>query len=131
MLDALCLQYPPLLAEPIDALLHLRLNVSDASLQFVRRGHEVLGRVDIDTLAIGQQLAGERVELDDALDIVAEELDADRDVFVGRHYLQRVAADTEARAGQVVVVALVLHLDEPPHQAVTVFRLAAPDRLNE
>ena len=41
------------------------------------RGHVVGRRVDVDVLALGEELAGQRVDLGDPLDLVAEELDAD------------------------------------------------------
>ena len=48
-----------------------------------------------------------------ALDLVAEELDADGPLLVGREHLDRVAPDPELVAGEAGVVALVLQLDEP------------------
>ena len=53
-------------------------------------------------------LAGERVDRDDALDLVAEELDADRPLLVRREHLDRVAPHPELVAGERDVVALVL-----------------------
>ena len=63
--------------ELADALLHLGLDVDDRVLELVRRRDVVGRRVDVDLLALGQQLAGQRVELGDPLDLVAEELDPD------------------------------------------------------
>ena len=59
------------------ALLQLLLDVVDGGRELVLRGHEVLRRVDVDAVALGQELAGQGVELDDALHLVAEEVDAD------------------------------------------------------
>ena len=49
----------------------------------------------LSVLALGEQLAGQRVELGDALDLVAEELDADDDLRRCGLDLERVAADPE------------------------------------
>ena len=43
-----------------------------------------LAGIDVDLVALGQQLAGQRVDLDDALDLVAEEVDAHGQLLVGR-----------------------------------------------
>ena len=70
------------------------------------------------SLALGEQLAGQRVELGDALDLVAEELDAD-DELLGRGLeLERVAADPEPGAAEGLVVALVLEVDEVAQDGV-------------
>jgi len=73
----------------------------------------VLRGIDLDGVVLRDQLPCERVKLNDTVDVIAEELDADSDVVVGGQDLQRVAPNAETAARQVVVVALVLHLDEP------------------
>ena len=57
-------------------------------------------------------LASERVDDRDALDLVAEELDAGDGLFVRGMELDGVAAHAELAAAQRGVVALVLHVDE-------------------
>ncbi len=86
-------------------------------LELVVRRDEVLRRVDVDRVALGEQLAGQRVDLDDALDLVAEEVDAHRQLLVRRLDRDAVAAHAELAAHEVHVVALVLHVDEAPHDA--------------
>ena len=76
------------------------------------------GGVDVELVALGEQLAGQRVELGDALDLVAEELDAHDEVVVGRLELERVAADAELGPRQRLVVALVLEVDQLAQHAV-------------
>jgi hypothetical protein len=78
--------------ELADALLHLGLDVDDRGAELVVRGHVVGRRVDVDVLALGEELAGERVDLGDALDLVAEELDADDPLLARRPELEGVAA---------------------------------------
>ena len=80
--------------------------------------------IDVDGVALGQQLAGQRVDLDDALDLVAEEVDADRQLLVRRVDRDAVAAHAELAADEIHVVALVLHIDEAPHDARAVELLA-------
>ena len=97
-----------------------------ASLQLVGRRHEVGRRVDVGLLALGEQLAGERVELGDALDLVAEELDPDDELLRRRLELERVAADPEAGAAERLVVALVLEVDEVAQHSVAPVLAARP-----
>ncbi len=66
-----------------EALLQLSLDVVDRLLELVLGGDEVLGGVDVERVALGQHLAGHRVDFDDALDLVAEEVDADGELLVG------------------------------------------------
>ncbi len=101
-----------------DPLLHLGLDVDDRFLELVLRRDVVGRRVDVDLLALGQQLPGQRVELGDPLDLVAEELDPDERLLGGGLELQRVAADTEAGPGERGVVALVLEVDQVAQHGV-------------
>ncbi len=52
------------------------------------------------------------------VDLVAEELDPDRELLVHRDDLDGVASDPERPAGEREVVAGVLHADEPAQQLV-------------
>ena len=93
-------------------LLQLGRDRPDRRLQLVGRRHVVGRREDVELRPLGDQLAGQRVQLGDPLDLVAEELDPDEAVLGRRHQLQRVAADAEPRPLEGLVVALVLEVDE-------------------
>ena len=112
--------------EAADALLHLGLDVDDRLLELVLRRDVVGRRVDVDLLALGQELAGQRVELGDPLDLVAEELDPDERLLRGRLELEGVAADPEPGAGEGRVVALVLEVDEVAQDGVAPVLAAGP-----
>ncbi len=60
----------------------------------------------------GHLLAGERIDHLDALDLVAEELDAHGVLLVGGMHLDGVASNPELAPHQVHVVAFVAHVDE-------------------
>ena len=85
------------------------------------------GRVDVGLLALGEQLAGQRVELGDPLDDVAEELDPDERLLRRRLELERVAPDAEPGAAHRLVVALVLEVHERPQHRVTPVLAADPE----
>ena len=87
-------------------------------------GDVVRRREQRQTLELLDELAGERVDAEDALDLVAEELDADRVLLVRGEDLDRVAADAELVAGEAEVVALVLQLDEAAQDVALVALVA-------
>ncbi len=76
------------------------------------------------------QLAGERVELLQAFDFVAEHRRAERRLGIRREHLERLAAHAEAPARKHAVVAAVLDRDEFAQQPVAVDHLAALEDLH-
>ena len=82
-------------------------------LQRRARRHIVRVGVDLDAVEARRLLAGQRVELDDLLDVVAEERHAPGGVFIVRRKdLQAVAAHPEIAARERLVVAPVLQRDQ-------------------
>ena len=78
-------------------------------------------RPDRDVLeVVHDQLARQRVEVLQALDLVAEQQRPERRLLVGREDLQRVAAHAERAAPERRVVAVVLEGDELAQQLVAV-----------
>ena len=65
-------------------------------------------------------VAGERMQNRERLDLVTEHLDADRELLVHGDDLDRVAAHAERAASKGHVVTHVLHGDEAPQESVTV-----------
>ena len=105
-------------------LLHLRLELGaeldDRALDRRLRGDVLRRREDRDRVEPRQHLAGERVEVGDRLDLVAEERDAVRGLGVGRLQLEDVALDAEAPAAEHGVVADVLDVDQLAEHEVAV-----------
>ena len=92
--------------------LELLLDRLDRQLRAIARGHEVRLRVDRHLVEPSDHLAGQRIEPGELVDLVAEQPDPQRVLFVGRHHLDDVAADAEGAAPELRVVALVLDLDQ-------------------
>ena len=114
--------------ELLQPLFQLLLDVADRRAQLVLGGDEVLGRVDVDFEPLDEELAGQGIDLDDALDLVAEELDAQGDLLVGGEDLERVAAHAERAAHEGHVVAVVLDVDQMAHDLVAPRLTAAAER---
>ncbi|CAM5492436.1 hypothetical protein SGRIM128S_02196 [Streptomyces griseomycini] len=118
--QALGLQELALLLQLGQALAELLLDVVDRALQPLGAGDVVGGREDVQLPVVADDLAGERVERGQRLDLVAEHLDADGELLVDREDLDGVAADPEGAAGEGHVVARVLDVHEAAQQLVPV-----------
>ena len=84
----------------------------------MRGGEDVHGGLVVD------HVTGERMQRGDAVDLVAEELDADSQLLIYRDDLDGVATHAERAARERDVVALVLHVDELAKQLIAVNLLA-------
>jgi hypothetical protein len=77
------------------------------------RRHVVAAGVDREARDLLPHAAGQRVQQLQRLDLVVEQLDAQRQLAVfGRKHVDGVAAHAEAAAAEVDLVALVLHADQ-------------------
>ena len=86
------LALPLHLGEPVR---ELELDAGDRLLHALGPGDVVGGGEDVEMLVLGDDLAGERVQRHQPLDLVAEHLHPDRVLLVDREDLQGVAADPE------------------------------------
>ena len=111
--QALRLEQLAVLLEPRQPLGELDLDPLDRGAHVVVVGDVVRRGEQHEPVELLDDLAGERVDRRDALDLVAEELDADGPLLVGGEHLDGVAPHAELVAGERVVVALVLEVDEP------------------
>ena len=119
LLDALRLQQLAFAFEVFHSRRQLRLDVLDRPLHLVRRHNVVGGGIERDVGEHALYFAGERVHLRDAVDLVAEKLDAHHVLArIGGVDLHHVAAHTELVAHKIDVVALVLQIDQPGKQIV-------------
>ena len=114
--ESLRFQQLALLLEPGQPLLQLVLDAPDRPIHPLARGRVVGGREQDEVLQRPDAVAGERVELPDRLDVVAEHLDAHRRLVVGGVHLDDVAFHPELAPHQRHLVALVLHGDHSPQE---------------
>ena len=118
--QALRLQLLVLLAQLGHALVQLLADGPQRALHAFGTGHIVRGREDMRLGHVVDDVAGQRMQRGDAVDLVAEELDTHGQLLVHRDDLHRVAAHAERAAGERDVVALVLHVHELAQQLVAV-----------
>ena len=78
-----------------------------------------------------QRLAGDRIERGQLVDLVAEQPDAKRDLFVRRIDLDDVAAHAEVAARELVIVALVLNLDQLAQDLIAIDALPFFERQHQ
>ena len=108
--DALGLQEHVLALEIFDALAQLLLDVVAGGIDLLLRDHIMGGRIDHDVLQLAVDPAGQLVDLADAVDLVAEPLDAEDELTpLGGKDLQGVAPDPEIAAVQGHVIARILN----------------------
>ena len=129
LLEPLRLQQLALGEELVEADLQVALDLLDRLQQGRPRRHVMAVGVDLDRLQRGGLLAGQRVDLVDRLDLVAEQRDAPGAVLVmRREQFDRVAAHAEGAADEIVVVAPVLQFDEARQQLGAVDPVALGQR---
>jgi hypothetical protein len=89
-----------------------RLDALDGLLRPVARRHEVRLRIDRHLVVAPECLAGQWIEADQLVDLIAEQLDPERLVLVRGIDLDDVATDAKDAAVEIVIVALVLNLHQ-------------------
>ena len=122
--DPVRLEHPALALEERHLLLQLVPDLVLRALDRRLRGDVLRRREDGDRVELREHLAGERVEVRDLLDLVAEHRDPVGGLGVRRLDLDHVALDPEAAAAEQGVVADVLDVDQLPQHHVAVGLLA-------
>ncbi len=123
--QSLRLEQLALFLEGGETLLEFGFDAGDGLGHAFRVG-DVVGRGEHHQLVeVGHLLTRERIDDADGLDLVAEQLDADRRLVVGGMDLDGVAPDPELAPHQVHVVSLVTHVDQGPQDRPLVMFLAA------
>ncbi len=128
--EAVRLEQLPLGLELGAALVELTADLRHRVLDHPLAHVVVRRRPDADVLEVVlDQLAGERIEVLEVLDLVAEQDDPVGRLGVGGEDLERLAPDPEGPPGERGVVARVLDRDELAQQGVAVDELALAQRL--
>ena len=112
LLEAVRLELLAVLLEVGDLVAHLALDLVDGALHRLLLDDVVARRPDGDVVDHIEDLARQRVEVLDRLDLVAEELDPVRGLGIRREDLEHLSAGAERAARQVLVVPPVLHPDQ-------------------
>ena len=122
--DPVRLEHLPLRLEELDLLLELLLDLVERTLDRRLVGDVLRRREQREVLEPAVDLAGERVEVRDLLDLVPEEGDPVGGLERRRLHLDDVAADAKASPADERVVALVLDVDQLAEHHVPVDLLA-------
>ena len=123
--QTLRLQQLALRFESLQALAQLILNGGNSLRHALRAGNVVACGEDIHFFFLANYLAGQRVQGVNRLNLITEELDADRVLLVHGDDFDGIAAHTERAAVKVHVVTRVLHRHELAQQLVAVNLLTA------
>ena len=126
--DPVGLEHAVLGLERAHLLLELVPDVIHGALDRRLRGHVLRRREDVQVLELPEDLAGERVEVRDLLDLVAEHRDSVCGLLVRRLNLDHVALDAETPAAEEGVVARVVDVDQLAEHQVPVGLLADGER---
>ncbi|CAB4864377.1 unannotated protein [freshwater metagenome] len=110
--ESLCLEELVLAFEYSEPVCQFGFDVRDGALhRFGARG-VVRCREDAHRIHCLDDLTGERVQLVQCLNLVAEHFYSDRQLFILRDDFERVATHAKFASTEVDIVALVLHSDE-------------------
>ena len=84
------------------------------------RKNIMLGRIDEHLRLAREDFRADRVDIADALDLVAEELKPYPERLIRRPQFYHIAANAELPACKVDVVALILQIRKPPQQLIAI-----------
>ena len=107
-----------LLFQRVRAFLQFRLDAVHGMQQLVP-GLDVMGfRIDGHPVVLFQNASGDRIDLGDGIDFVAEHLNSHRIILIGREHLYDIAACPEESPLQAIVLAGKLHFNQAPQDLV-------------
>ena len=129
--DALRLEQLVVLLKKAHLLPHLSFNILHGAGHFFSGRDIMRRRVDGDVVQNALRHAGDGVDLGNAVNFIAEKLDADGSACpIGGINLQRIAAHAVGVADEVEVVALVADLGQLAHKFIPVVFHAGAKRNN-
>ena len=118
----MCLQQFIIFLEPFDALLVLGANILDGALNFFFRRSVVAARENSEEFRLFQNLASQRINPRNSIDVIAEKLHSISRFTARRKYINHVAFDAKRTARKVDIVTMVLNI----HQLAQKFVLQTP-----
>src|SRR5207244_6816467 len=125
--QALRLEKLPLALKPGDPLIELFTDAIERPQQLLPGRHVVGRREHLEGLDVTDDLARQRIDLDDALHVVAVELDPSGNLIVRRLHVDRVATHPKARPTEIDVVALVLKVGQLAQKNIATEALTGVD----
>ena len=125
--DALRFKQGPSAHQLRVADIQLGANALNRAIEGRLVNHEVLGGIDLQPLVAAEDFACQGRDGGDLFDLVAEERNADRGVFIGWPQLDHITAHPIFAAAEVEIAALVLDVHQLAEEGVALDRHAALD----
>ena len=122
-LQALRFEELAFLLELLQSLAQLVLDGADRPIKLRTCGNVVGSRPNGKGLVLVEHLTRDVVDLGDRLHLIAPEFHANGIVSIRREHVERVAANTEGAALELVIVAVVLDVDQLMDNVVALSRL--------
>ena len=123
--SALRFQQLAILLEILQALSQLIGNGYEGLLDTGTIGHVMRCRPNGRRGIVHDLFARDAVDLDNLLDFIAEELEVQQIIHVRWKHVDAITAHSERAAFELVIVAIVLHVDKPVDELVTIERYLA------
>jgi hypothetical protein len=128
--EAMGLELLALLVKPGEPLVELGLDLDHGPLQGLLLGDVVARRPHGDVVELVEDLARQRVEVVDRLDLVAEQVHPVGRLGERREDLDHLPLHPEGATGERRLIARVLHANELAHQGIAVDRLPDLEQLH-
>ena len=127
--DPLCFQQFVFLLEITDAFFQFCFDRPGRTPDRLCRHHVVRCRIDMHKIQVSLFLSCQQINLGNPVDLIPEELHADRCfTFFGRYNLQHIPVNPERASVEIDLIAFILDIDQFADHLIPVFLHAGPQR---
>ena len=128
LLKALRFQKLVVGVEILESLLQLRFDLIARPQHLIMAAGIAAGREDVVELVGVEQVSGQRIDLGDPFDLIAEHLDADVElVGIARGHIDHITPHPQGSPGLIHVIAAVLQIHKAADQCIPVIAFPHPE----